>query len=277
MTPAPWMLMDGGRLGASPLEARTRSHRSLLVAVARRGLPNLVGRRSSRPGHVVLRHREDGRAPAAMACADLGVHGDHVVVRSRRSTILTRDGGPHRAGPQWDWRAAAPPRTSSACGGGGCTGVSRFPVCVRTSRRRASRSGCCPCPAWLIARRSYVFDGLTCSGRRAHRPQLHLRNAHPDAGRDLVAFERSACRYAINDVSVFLGTPRRARRRAVRADLARRRGPCSSTTIRVPGEWASPEPRSALLCIAAIGVRRRDRLGARHHGAGAFGVVLDPC
>ena len=42
MTPAPWMLMDGGRLGAGPMEAPTRSHRSLLVAVARRGLPNLI-------------------------------------------------------------------------------------------------------------------------------------------------------------------------------------------------------------------------------------------
>src|SRR6478735_3328825 len=40
--PAPWMLVDGGRLDPDVLDARPRGHRSLLVAVARRGLPNLI-------------------------------------------------------------------------------------------------------------------------------------------------------------------------------------------------------------------------------------------
>ena len=42
MSPAPWMLVDGGRTDAASMNLPTRGHRSLLVAVARRGLPNLI-------------------------------------------------------------------------------------------------------------------------------------------------------------------------------------------------------------------------------------------
>jgi intracellular septation protein A len=42
VTSAPWMLVDGGRVDAASMDLPTRGHRSLLVAVARRGLPNLI-------------------------------------------------------------------------------------------------------------------------------------------------------------------------------------------------------------------------------------------
>jgi len=42
MTSAPWMLVDGGRVDADAVDAPPGGHRSLLVAVARRGLPNVI-------------------------------------------------------------------------------------------------------------------------------------------------------------------------------------------------------------------------------------------